>query len=354
MKRNLFLSSFIALAFLSLFFWKSQRGEIDSFAQKASLFAEQGKVTDSIVKLMGLTGIRIEGDPIQAETSWPAPLIYLKSRKLDDVVAAVQGKRDPRISWLGNPKKERWEDDNTKPALSPAQTQDIIKISLESLRLAPRIDPETSAHNSLGILFLGATLSRVRDRLAYLNDQYRLRKLALTLPVYILTGERPLDEKVGETAASLTNSDNKIIPFRKDWVSSGKPVTDEGEMIKLVFSQSRHEDLEMSNVFYVYSPRGKERRATTESTIIQWLKEFHPKAGRYVAISNQPYIFYQESVIRRVLLQAARPDIQVDVIGSEIEPKDKSTDLDTEQAKNLLNNISRILYELLEIKKICK
>lgn len=353
MKRNLLLSSFIALVFLSLFFWKSPR-EIDSFSQKASLFVEDGKVTDPIVKLMGLTGIRIEGDVIPVEASWPAPQIYLKSRKLEDVVAAVQGKRDPQISWIGNLKKERWEEDNTKPALSPVETENIIQISLESLRLGSRVDPQISARNSLGILFLGATLARVRDRLAYLNDQYRLRKLTLSLPVYILTGERLLDEKVGETPANLMNADNKIIPFRKDWVPFDKPVTDEGEMIKLVFSQSRHEDLAMSNVFYVYSPKGQGRRATTESTIIQWLKEFKPKAGRYVAISNQPYIFYQESVIRRVLLQVGRADIQVDVIGSELESKDKPSDLDTEQAKNFLNTLSRILYELLEIKKICK
>jgi hypothetical protein len=65
----------------------------------------------------------------------------------------------------------------------------------------------------------------------------------------------------------------------------------------------------------VYSPKEEGRRATTESTVIQWLKECSPSGGYYLVISNQPYNFYQESVIRRVLLQAGRADIVLKLLG---------------------------------------
>jgi hypothetical protein len=203
-------------------------------------------------------------------------------------------------------------------------------------------------------LFLGSTLPSVRRRLTYLNKLYDLNKLPPNLPVYILTGERKLDEAVGETHASLMNSDNGVISFHKDWTALQESILDEGEMINLVFSQSCHRDIHKNHIITVYSPKGEGRRATTESTVIQWLKEHSPSQGYYLAISNQPYNFYQENVIRRVLLQAGRTDICVEVVGSGIEMKIKSDDEVINQAKNLLNNISRILHELLEIQKQSK
>ncbi len=59
-------------------------------------------------------------------------------------------------------------------------------------------------------------------------------------------------------------------------------------------------------------------------------------------------------MIRRVLLQSGRSDICVDVVGSGMVVKTESDEAAIGQAKNLLNNISRILYELLEIRKDLK
>jgi hypothetical protein len=125
-------------------------------------------------------------------------------------------------------------------------------------------------------------------------------------------------------------------------------------MIKLVFSQSAHTSLDEKKIILVYSPKGKESRATTASTVVQWLKEFSPPSGTYIAISNQPYNFYQEVVIRRVLLQAGRPDILVEVVGPAIDVKLDTDEAVIQQAQNLLNNLSRILYELQEIRKVAK
>jgi hypothetical protein len=258
---------------------------------------------------------------------------------------------DPTVSWLGNPKKERWEDDPQKMDFSTAQAHNIINIHLKDLHQGENIYPQSIPK---AILFLGAALTRVRLRLAYLNEMYDTGKLSPSLPVYILTGERKLDEKIGETFDNLMDPHNGIIPFRKDWRPSQEIVTDEGEMIKLVFSQSRHLQLDEGNIYFSYSHKGMERRATTESTVNQWLIDYSPEGGSYIAISNQPYNFYQESVIRRVLLQAGRPDICVEVIGPEMVIKLENESQSITQARDFLNNSSRILYELLEIKRSSK
>jgi hypothetical protein len=299
-----------------------------------------GEVTDAIVNLLGLTGIRILEDSLEAGKNWPESRTHLKSRRLEDIVPAVQGKLDPSVTWFGSTKKERWEEDPEKPKLSVAQAMHIIEICLSSLRLGEKTYPTKTPK---AILFLGATLPSVRFRLAYLNELYDTKKLSPKLLIYILTGERKLDKAVGEGRTNLMNPDNGIISFRKDWVAPEGLISDEGEMINLVFSQSHHTDIHGGNVITVYSQKGMGRRATTESTVIQWLKEHSPSGGHYLAISNQPYNFYQESVIRRVLLQAGRSDISVEVVGPRMIAKTESDEMIIGQAKNLLNNISRIL-----------
>jgi|GEM_PF-2493907 len=340
---------FIFSAFLILIVWVVMFKKADhcSITAEALYITPNGEVTGAIVNLLGLTGIRISEDPLKAGKDWPEPKLSIKSRRLEDVVPAVQGKLDPSITWFGDPNKERWEKDTQKPILSISQAIKIIDICGILLEQKERTYPQKVPK---AVLFLGAALSSVRMRLVYLNELYDLKKLSPGLPVYIITGERKLDEAVGETQINLMDPDNGIIPFRKDWVASQGFISDEGEMIKLVFSQSRHTDLDEKKIMAVYSPKEQGHRATTESTIKYWLKEYSPSAGNYVAISNQPYNFYQESVIRRVLLQAGRPDICVEVVGPEMKLKTESDEAVINQAQNLLNNLSRILYELEKIR----
>ena len=343
---------FIFMLFLTFVVWILTPRNTDEITYKcfnetqALYITSNGEVTDAIVNLLGLTGIRIQGDSSKAAENWPEPSIHLKSRYLEEVVPLVQGKHDPSITWFGGAKKERWEEDSEKLKISLPQAQSIKEVCFNGLKLGEKKYPTKTPK---AILFLGSTLSSVRQRLAYLNELYDLKKLPHALPVYILTGERKLDEAVGETHTNLMNPDNGLISFRQNWIASQESISDEGDMINLIFSQSRHTDLHEKNIVTVYSPKGEGRRATTESTVIQWLKEYSPSGGHYLAISNQPYNFYQESVIRRVLLQAGRADICVEVVGPGLEVKTKNDDEIINQAKNLLNNISRILYELLEI-----
>lgn len=300
-------------------------------SRTSSYLDSKAEVTQPILKLLKITGIK------------------LSSSQLEKVVSATQGQSDPSLSWIGTPTKERWEKDSKKITLSLAQAKKIINICSNDLGQGKAVHLQTS--HPKGILFLGSTLSSVRKRLAYLNTLYSKGTLSLSRPVYILTGERKLDATIGETSFELINPSNGIISFRKDWVPSDKIASDEGEMIELVFAQSRHEKLKKENIHLVYSPKGEGRRATTESTVKQWLQDFSPKGGTYIAISNAPYIFCQECVIRRVLLQLGRNDICVRVVGSAMEVKKEDESEILKKAQNFLNNTARTLNELLEIKK---
>lgn len=317
---------------------------------QAYYISPNGEVTDTIVQLLGLTGIRIANDPIKPNEDWPEPKISLKSRALSEVVPVVQGKINPAINWFGNPKKERWEKDPSKSDITLSQAQMIRAICRNELHQKEQLLP--TVDNPKAIMFLGAALMRVRLRLAFLNQLYDNKALSPKLPVYLLMGERKLDAAVGETQENLKNPDNGIVSFRSDWKDSSAIVDDEWGMIKLVFDQSRHKDLEASNIYYVQSPKEPGHRGTTQTNILQWLKEYKPESGNYIAISNQPYSFYQESSIRRVLLQAGRSDIIVQVIGPAMEGEPKTEAEIIHEAKNLLNNLSRILKELLEIQEL--
>lgn len=350
------ISLFIALILVSIATWKVMEktehtppsGACASTTE-ALYITPKGEVTDAVVRLMGLTGIRIANDAFPAEKDWPEVRLQIKSRDVTEVAAAVQGKIDPNVTWFGAPKTERWEADALKLKLSRAQADRIVSLSLEALHQAENMYPTGDAPKA--VFFLGSTLGSVRKRLAFLNELYETKKLSPDLLIYVLTGERKLDGNVGETNTTLMNPTNGLIPFRGDWAPTDLVISDEAGMIKLVFSQSRHVSLDETRIKFVYSSKGDRRRANTEGTVVQWLKEFSPPSGTYVAISNQPYNFYQECVIRRVLLQAGRPDICVRVIGPGKEIEDTTDAAVISDATNLLNNVSRILYELSNIKK---
>lgn len=342
MKNKLILGLITSLL-LVVFIWVITAPKNCSSYDEYLYINSHGEVTDAIVRLLGFTGIRIEGDILAPENDWPKARLTISSRKLNNVVQAVQGKDNPSITWLGDLTKERWELDSTKPVLSLLQAQYIIAICEKALSQGPASFPQEEPK---AILFLGSTLLSVRQRLAFLNSLYESKKIPNNIPVYILTGERKLNESIGETQTSLFDSDNGIVAFRSDWQKLGELIVDEGMMIELVFAQSRHKTLDEKNIKLVYSLKDQGRRATTESTIIQWLKDTKPEKGLYLAISNQPYNFYQESVFRRVLLKAGNPDICVNVVGPAIKITAQSEYAIINQAQNLLNNLSRILYEL--------
>jgi hypothetical protein len=310
---------------------------------------EKGEATDVIVRLLAMTQIKVaeKSSKSTAQTDREAKLV-LKSRAVEEVTNAIQGKTKSEVSWRRNPTVERWE---MVADLSDDCAKAIRKICQEDLRLEQRVLPQHKAY--AGVLFLGTTLKGARSRLRFLNDLVDKTKLRFK-KIYILTGDRDLDERVGETEADLLNANNSIIPVSSEWVKPAVAPCNERDMLVLVFEQSQNQNLRDKKQHVIYAEkRPNKRRAETGDTIEEWLK-MNPKRGHYIAISNQPFVLYQQLVINRVLLRNRRTDISVEVIGDgmENEPLTSGTNEVSNEAAIHLDTLSKIFYEYVEIKKL--
>ncbi|NBT84939.1 MAG: hypothetical protein EBT45_00295 [Alphaproteobacteria bacterium] len=319
--------------------------------KEASLlfFDKNQHATDSVVKLLGLTGIRIQNDPLVSDKDWPEAKLILKSRSLEEITDAVQGKLNPTVAWKHPNNKERWQ--AILPfSLSEDQIAKIKEITSKSFGLVAEIKPTVKTYQ--GVLFLGSTLGSVRKRLAYLNTIVDSKAYTLN-QVYVLSGERKLDKTIDETEKSLLDPNNGNISFRPDWKGPAPFPDNETDMIKIVFDQSKHSVLKDENIIFVHTLKKQgQARATTETTVYKWLEQCNPKTGTYLAISNQPYVYYQELSIQKSLLKAGRNDIHVEVVGpgktfEAIPGKNQEQEISV-----LLDNLARIFYEMVEIKKL--
>ncbi|RZI45670.1 hypothetical protein [Candidatus Finniella inopinata] len=316
-------------------------------------FSHKGQATDSFVRLLGLAGIRIQNDPLAPDANWPAAKLTLPSRSLEEINKAIQGKKDPVITWIIPGK--RWQTNGLGYlTLTPEQAMAILDFILKDLKFDQAMKPQQTEY--AGILFLGSSLEDVRDRLKFLNTCLEQRKYVFN-KVYILTGTRALDLSIGETPESLLDPKGSIA-VRSDWKKpAGELPTDEGPMIQWVFDQSRSDAIAKDQVELVYAGIDKDRkRATTKTTAEEWLKT-NPKDGLYLAVSIQPFNIYQKLVLEDALLQNKRPGIRIEVIGDA--PAERSYGLRRTNPDHLnkyaaiaLDNIARICYELVAIQNL--
>ena len=105
-----------------------------------------------------------------------------------------------------------------------------------------------------------------------------------------------------------------------------------------VFSQSKYAEYFRSRTVWVDTPAnrlpdGSEGNINTADTIYQWLA-LRPPPGRVLAISNQPYVTFQDAVFRKYL-----PDsFYLETVGP-VAPID-------EKPSRILHKLARTLYEL--------
>ncbi|MBY0280687.1 MAG: hypothetical protein K2W94_00830 [Alphaproteobacteria bacterium] len=337
----------IALAIIGFVFYHCLQQKKDP---STLFFDKHHQATDSVVKLLGLTGIRIQNDSLTPDKDWPESKVTLKSRSLEEITDAVQGKISPLVIWKRSNNKERWEA-NLPFSLSENQMVKIKEIISNNLNLKEETKPALKTYQ--GVLFLGSTLSSVRKRLSYLNKLIDSKTIITPAQVYVLSGERKLDKAIGEDKEALLNPNNGSISFNSDWKGPVPFPNNETDMIKIVFDQSKHPALKDENIIFVHTLKNKgEIRATTETTIYKWLDSCKPAAGLYLAISNQPYVFYQALSIQKSLLKAGRQDIHVEVVGPGKTPgtiPDKTPEL---EITVLLDNLARMFYEMAEIRRL--
>ncbi|MCK5633316.1 hypothetical protein KAH94_06170 [bacterium] len=210
-------------------------------------------------------------------------------------------------AWLRPDGKERWEisDNNEK------KREKILGL-LKNISCVDELLPSQDFYNYAVIL--GALAPRVRSRLAYLFKQWEKGIRFETL--VFLGGARPLHPTF-ESEAILCNTHNKELPFSDTWKLKGDMPSTEAEMIRMIFDQVElPKGFERVSIIFINTQMQEQQdgslsRPNTADTVEQWMNG-GPKEGSCLVVSNQPYIGYQDSVVRTFL-----PDsFEVETVGS--------------------------------------
>lgn len=196
-------------------------------------------------------------------------------------------------------REERWDQQTTKyEALKPK-----IRPLLVDLGFMNGSSPHFSSYN--GVLFHCPLVGTVRHRLHALIEQWK--KGVTFTDIYFLTGDRPLHPTM-ENVEALVSTESPL-KIRGDWQRPDVMPQTEGEMVKMVWEQSEIPALlrEQVRVHYIVAPMKidsktgeKTARPTTDDTCEEWLKIAPPK-GRYLAVSNAPYLIRQDLVLRSIM-----------------------------------------------------
>ncbi len=170
--------------------------------------------------------------------------------------------------------KERWEFDSRYESLKPKAWP-----LFEKMGYLTKAEPRR-AHYDYALVH-GALLSRVGDRVAYLASLCNQGMIRFDSIVF-LTGARPLQESEKQVLPNLSTEREMV-----EWVynHSGLP-----KDLPVVFI-----DAPMKQ-----RPDGSWLRPQTSDTILHWLIS-NPSPGSCLAISNQPYVAYQDAVARNHL-----------------------------------------------------
>jgi len=222
-------------------------------------------------------------------------LLQVFDIKHDDTLKTIVD--ETQKVWLRPAGKERWEVE-----LLHEDKRDQIMPILKEIGCIDEVFPSQEKY-TYGVV-LGALVSRVRSRFAFLLDLYK-RGVRFDEVVF-LGGERPLYPNQ-EPEELLLDPNNKELPFSPDWQLKGELPKTETEMMQMVFDQAELPEgfAENVRVTFVDAPMqqkadGALRRPTTNDTIERWLEQ-NPAPGSCLFVSNQPYSGRQDSVARTYL-----------------------------------------------------
>lgn len=163
-----------------------------------------------------------------------------------------------------------------------------------------------------GVLLLGALRARVVSRLHYLLLWRHYLKFDA---IYLLGGARPLDPIKEDRKVLCTPAD---LRFNDDWIPPKQMPTTEAGMMELVWQQSQlepHWKRELVNTPLQPKCDGGTRPPNTGDTVREWLTRHNPTPGRYLVLSNQPFVQFQELVVQRVLRECGAKDFTVCACG---------------------------------------
>lgn len=193
------------------------------------------------------------------------------------------------------------------------------------------------------ILLNGATIPAMRKRLKTFSDMVTTGALKMTpeVQVVFLTGDRDLSDS--ETTEVLLNP--KPLPQDPYWTPpqerSQFPKT-EYEAAQWIWAQTDLPPaLRKVNIIFVNAPKKEEKRPDTLGTVEAWVAE-NPQPGHCLSLSNQPFVFYQELMIRHAFQKAKldKKGFTVEGVGSGAE--------DDILLSILVDNLARTLFMILE------
>jgi hypothetical protein len=189
----------------------------------------------------------------------------------EEILELFETRAEDTVDLWIQKEKERWEFDERFESKHLEAWPLFEKAGL-IFEVAPR-----KGHYDYALVH-GASLGTVKRRIAYLSELWE-RGIRFDR-IVLLTGERPLQD-----------GERMICGLEMEW-----------EMVFWLYS---HSDLPKDIPTLLINARGREKegrwiRPKTGDTIWEWMKT-GPKPGSCLAISNQPYVLYQDAVMASLL-----------------------------------------------------
>lgn len=149
------------------------------------------------------------------------------------------------------------------------------------------------------VLVLGALASRVEKRLNFLWEEWK-RGVRFDA-IFFLTGQRDIEKKMEILPIGITSETQMMI-----YLYRSHPLSEAARGVPLaIIDTSKQCDA-----------HGLLKRPNTADTVKAWLQT-RPAAGSCLAISDQPFVGYQEAVLKKLL----PADFFIEVIGMADERK---------------------------------
>ena len=196
-----------------------------------------------------------------------------------------------------------------KNDLSTDKANLIVDICINKFYLNKSHQPITDDYDLL--LILGCDLQGMISRLNYYVEIILHNKKLRELPVFILTGTRSTDESFGETLENFTK-------LCKDQDLDYLP-RNELEIIHFLMRTKYSVIKDYTTVnddVSTHAVQQTSNHATTASTMHKFLDGYLKldQIHKVLAISNQPYIVYQQAVLTNVIAERGY-DFKVETVG---------------------------------------
>lgn len=264
------------------------------------LVDEQGHPCITLLQLLSLTNIEHDGS-------------------LQSIVEQTQ---KPQAEWMRKEGSERWDivDQNIE------NKDEFFKL-FDQLHLVDEISPEHDQYDYM--VLMGATYFRIKTRLEH---AIKLFKQGIRFDqIVMLGGARPLTESELDALKHDFNlKESDFIPET------------EAQVMQFMYDRTEMpEGMRKISMILIDAPMkitktGVLARPTTGDTVNLWM-ELNPMPGSCLVISNQPYVGYQDSVIKTLLPKV----FSVETVGQKSEDAKIGIYLDT-LARNLYQEKIRL------------